>query len=44
MPYKAKSNWVLVKKAGRWVKFKKHETPKKAKAHATALNTNIRHK
>lgn len=38
MPYRARGVWVLVYKNGRWVPFKRHPSPEKAKAHAAALN------
>jgi hypothetical protein len=41
MPYIAKGLWVMVKRGGRWVRLKKHSTPQKAKAHASALNINV---
>ena len=43
MPYKASARWVLIKRKGRWVLFKKHPSEKAAKAHARALNANVRH-
>ena len=44
MPYKATGRRVLVKRGGRWVLLKKHPTAAQAKAHAGALNANVRHK
>lgn len=42
MPYRARGKKVYVKKGGKWVVLKVHSTPEKAKAHATALNINVR--
>ena len=44
MPYKNTGQWVMVKKKGRWRKFKKHPSSSKAARHARALNANVRHK
>lgn len=44
MPYKQSGEWVLVKKGGRWVRLKHHDSPGQAAAHARALNANVTHK
>lgn len=44
MPYRARGNYVYVYKNGRWVRFKKHPTPEKAKKHAAALNIHVHEK
>lgn len=43
MPYRARGSTVQVKRGSRWVLFKKHPSPAKAKAHAAALNINVHH-
>ena len=43
MPYKATGKTVLVKRRGRWVVLKRHKSEKGARAHAAALNRNVRH-
>lgn len=42
MPYKAKGKIVYVKRKGRWVRLKSHKSARAAKAHARALNANVR--
>lgn len=44
MPYKASGKTVLIKRGGKWIVLKRHPTPKAAKAHAGALNANVKHK
>lgn len=41
MPYKASGRVVLVKRGGRWVRFKVHDTEAAAERHARALNANM---
>ncbi len=41
MPYKASGRWVLVKRKGRWVKFKQHDNPAEAEKHVAALRINV---
>jgi len=38
MPYRASGEWVMVKRAGRWVRFRKAASEAAAKAQAAALN------
>lgn len=43
MPYKAEGKWVYKKNSrGKWVPFKLHDTPEKARRHARALNINVK--
>ena len=42
MPYKSSGVWVYVKRGGKWVRHKKHKTKAEAKAHAAALNANVK--
>ena len=43
MPYKSSGKWVMIKRGGKWVRFKEHKTVKDASAHAAALNINVGH-
>lgn len=43
MPYKVKGNTVYVKRGNSWKKLKTHTSAAKAKAHANALNANVKH-
>ena len=45
MPYKLSESGktVLVKRGGKWVALKRHESKGKARAHLAALNKNVRH-
>lgn len=44
MPYKATGKTVLIKRGGRWVVLKRHQSEAAARRHARALNANVRHK
>lgn len=38
MPYRARGDWVMVKRNGKWVRLKKHPDHEHARRHAAALN------
>ena len=42
MPYKRVGRTVYVKKRGKWVKLKQHESAEKAQKHLAALKINVR--
>jgi len=44
VPYKHVGARVYVKKKGKWQLLKKHPNEQKARAHARALNANVKHK
>jgi len=44
MPYRARGQWVQVKRGKTWRNLKKHKSAKAAKQHAAALNIHVRHK
>ena len=44
MPYKASGKWVMVKKGGRWVKYRRAASADVARRQARALNANVKHK
>lgn len=44
MPYRARGKVVEVKRKDRWMPLKRHKTVRAAKAHAAALNINVREK
>jgi hypothetical protein len=43
MPYRSKGRRVYVKRGGKWVLLKVHRSEAEARAHAAALNINVRH-
>jgi hypothetical protein len=44
MPYSSSGTWILVKKAGRWVRFQKASSPEAARKQAAALNIKYKKK
>ena len=44
MPYRSSGAWIYVKKAGKWVRFRKASSPQAARKQAQAMNIKVKHK